>query len=301
MQRIVLLFVTALLTTACLNQDDDLVRRPDEPVRLGSTVDLRIELPMVPDSVRFAVLGDTGTGDDEQYEVAHLMNRYRQRFDFEFVLLLGDNLYGNEDPEDYAEKFELPYKELLSEGVEFYASLGNHDEPPQRYYKYFNMDGERYYTFKKGNVHFVALDSDYMNPEQLEWLDQQLSSSNSRWKICFFHHPLYSSGRRHGPDDELREVLEPLFLRHGVDAVFSGHEHFYERLHPQNGIYYFISGAGAKLRRGNIRPTADTAAGFDSDRSFMLVEIAGDTMHVQTISRTGHVVDIAQLALLNER
>jgi Calcineurin-like phosphoesterase len=252
-----------------------------------------LRLPAKSDSLHFAVIGDTGTGDRAQYEVATQLVRWREKFPFEFLLLLGDNLYGGEDPEDYRSKFEKPYKPLLDAGVKFYASLGNHDKPTQSNYKLFNMDGKRFYTFRPApNIRFFALDSNYMDKEQLEWLEKELSASSSDWKICFFHHPLYSSGKKHGPSVELRQVLEPLFIKHRVSVVFQGHEHFYERIKPQNGIYYFTSGAGAKLRKGGIEPRAAiTSKGFDQDRHFMLVEIAGDEMHFQTISRTGETVD----------
>ena len=115
------------------------------------------------------------------------------------------------------------------------------------------MNGERFYTFKpKDNVRIFALDSNYMDKTQLDWLEKELAASGSDWKIAFFHHPIYSSGGRHGSDEELRAQLEPLFLKYGVDAVFMGHEHFYERIKPQKGIYYFISGGAAKLREGNV-------------------------------------------------
>jgi hypothetical protein len=86
--------------------------------------------------------------------------------------------------------------------------------------------------------------------------------------------------------------MEPLFIKHGVSVVFTGHDHFYERIKPQHGIYYFVAGAGGSLRKGNIdRGTGLTAAGFDSDYSFMLVEIDGIDMHFQAISRAGQTVD----------
>jgi 3',5'-cyclic AMP phosphodiesterase CpdA len=155
------------------------------------------------------------------------------------------------------------------------------------------MNGERYYTFKppKGSVRFFALDSNYMDKEQVAWLGKELAASGSDWKIAYFHHPIYSSGSRHGSDVTLREQLEPLFLKHGVDAVFTGHEHFYERLKPQKGIAYFISGSSAKLRRGNITDSSLTAKGFDEGYTFMLIEIAGDELHFQTISDKGATVD----------
>ena len=252
--------------------------------------------PQAESSIRFAVLGDTGTGERAQYDVASQVWQSHTVFPFEFVILVGDNMYGSERPQDYARKFELPYKPLLDAKIPFYASLGNHDDPNQIYYKPFNMDCKRYYTFKKdklGNpgVRFFALDSNYMTREQLEWLEKELANSGSDWKIPFFHHPIYSSGGRHGSEVDLRTQLEPLFLKHGVNVVFAGHEHFYERLKPQKGIYYFTAGGSAKLRAGDIQKTAMTALGFDSDNSYMLVEVAGDQMHFQTLSRTGRRVD----------
>jgi len=245
--------------------------------------------------VLFLAIGDSGTGDRPQLEVASQIVRAHATFPFTFAIMMGDNLYGSEKASDYAEKFERPYKPLLDAGVEFYASLGNHDETNQRMYKPFNMNGERYYTFKKGNVRFYALDSNYFDQKQADWLAKALADAGEDWKICFFHHPIYSSGGRHGSELDLREQLEPLLLKHGVQVVFAGHEHFYERLKPQKGIHYFVNGGGAKLRRGDIRKTAMTARGFDADRSFMLVEIDGDVLRFQTLSRTGKKVDEGEI------
>lgn len=250
-----------------------------------------LELPLKPGSVRFAVIGDSGTGKRPQFEVAAQMVAWRAIFPFEFVLMLGDNIYGAQDAASLRKKFEEPYQPLLDKGVKFYATLGNHDDPNQRFYKPFNMGGQRYYTFKYGNAEFFALDSNYMNPEQLHWLDQKLSGSRADWKICFFHHPLYSQGKTHGPDLDLRARVEPLFEKYGVNVVFSGHEHFYERIKPQHGIYYFILGNAGQLRDHDIRPMPEMAKGFDTDRDFMMVEIAGDQLWFQVISSTGTTVD----------
>jgi predicted phosphodiesterase len=251
-------------------------------------------------SVRFAVIGDTGTGDRAQFEIGAQLTKARQIFPFEFVIMLGDNIYGSERPQDFVNKFEKPYQALLDAKVPFYATLGNHDDPTQRFYKPFNMDGERFYTFTKGNARFFVLDSNYMDQEQLKWLADQLSRSDERWKIAFFHHPLYSSGDKHGSEIDLREQLEPLFIKHGVDLVFAGHEHFYERINPQKGIYYFIQGGSAKLRKGDIRRGPLTAAGFDTDFSFTLVELGKDSMHFQTVSRAGKPVDAGMLPLAED-
>jgi predicted MPP superfamily phosphohydrolase len=250
------------------------------------------KFPLTPASVRFAAIGDMGTGDTPQYETAQRFIDSRKDFPYEFVVMLGDNIYGGSKSKDFEQKFEVPYKPLLDAGVKFYACLGNHDNPNERLYKPFNMDGASYYTYKKGNVVFFVLDSNYMDPKQLAWIESQLkSASSSEWKICYFHHPLYSSGRFHGPATDLRQVLEPLFIKYGVNVVLSGHEHVYERVHPQHGIYYFTEGASGELRPNNLNKTAITDKGFDTDRSFMLIEIAGDDMYFETISRTGQTVD----------
>lgn len=252
----------------------------------------QLQLPNQSGTVKFAVLGDTGTGSRSQYAVGKQAATARATFPFTFAVLVGDNIYGSDRPEAFTNKFEEPYKALLEGGVKFYASLGNHDDPSQRLYKPFNMNGERYYSFTRGPVRFFVLDSNYMDPKQIAWLDKELQNSTEPWKIPYFHHPLYSSGERHGSEVDLRAQIEPLFVKHGVSAVFAGHEHFYERIVPQKGIAYFTSGGAAKLREGNIKRFSPlTASGFDTDRSFMIVEIAGDDLHFQTFSRVGKTVD----------
>jgi predicted MPP superfamily phosphohydrolase len=253
-----------------------------------------VALPNRPDSFKFAVLGDFGTGDRAQYQLGEQMAKLLTRFPFELVITVGDNIYGGERPQDMKKKFEDPYKPLLDAGVKFYASLGNHDDRAQSRYKLFNMDGRTFYTFKapKEDVRFFALESDYPKPEQITWIERELENSNEAWKIPYFHHPLYSSGDRHGSHVELREVLEPLFLKHGVTVVFTGHDHIYERIKPQNGITHFVAGSGGKLRRGGLdRKTGLTATGFDTDQVFLGVEIDEDQLFFNAISRTGAIID----------
>jgi 3',5'-cyclic AMP phosphodiesterase CpdA len=251
------------------------------------------KFPLKSGSIRFAVIGDMGTGDEAQYQTARTLIDVRKTFPYDFVTMLGDNIYGGSTPKDFEQKFETPYKPLLDAGVTFYASLGNHDNPAiEILYKPFNMNGQSYYTYKKGNVQFFVLNSNYMDPKQLAWIESELKSAGkSDWKICYFHHPLYSSGRFHGPATDLRLVLEPLFVKYGVNVVFAGHEHVYERVHPQHGIYYFTEGSSGQLRAHNLNPAAITDKGFDTDRTFMLVEISGDDLFFETLTRTGQSVD----------
>jgi 3',5'-cyclic AMP phosphodiesterase CpdA len=265
----------------------------NEPSIQGQTKsNLDVRLPLKDQSVRFAVIGDSGTGEKEQYEIAKQMDAFHNVVGFDFVIMLGDNIYGGHQPRDFQRKFEIPYKPLLEAGVKFYASLGNHDDPKlEPLYKPFNMNGERYYTFKRGDIQFFALDSNYMDAQQLSWLEQNLRSSKAQWKICFFHHPLYNAGKMHGPDLDLRNQLSPLLKSYGVNAVFSGHEHAYQRLKPVDNIYYFVQGDSGKLERHDFHRSNELAASFDQGRTFMIVEIVGDTMYFQTISQNGKTID----------
>jgi 3',5'-cyclic AMP phosphodiesterase CpdA len=255
-----------------------------------------LRLPDKPNSVKFAVIGDSGEPSSGQTAVARQMASWHMRFPFEFVIMTGDNLYGRERPRDYERKFSIPYKPLIDAGVKFYASLGNHDDDGQTQYKLFNMNGQKYYTFKpKNDVRFFALDTNYVDQKQLQWLDTELGNSGSDWKIVFFHHPLYSSGGTHGSADLQRELLEPLLLKHGVNVAIAGHEHFYERLKPQKGVAYFILGSSSKIRRGDLQKSNLTVYGNDSEYAFMLVEIDGDEMYFQAINASGKTIDTGSI------
>jgi predicted MPP superfamily phosphohydrolase len=249
-------------------------------------------------SLKFVAFGDFGTGEPAQYQLAKQMGDLLGRFKYELVILLGDNLYGSERPQDFERKFEVPYKPLLDAGVKFKAALGNHDAREMRKYKHFDMQDKLFYSFKapKQSVRFYALESTYMSPEQVAWIGDELKNTTDDWKIAFLHHALYSSARAHGSTDSLRESLEPLFIRYNVSAVFTGHDHVYERTKPQNGIVYFVVGSAGKLRPRDLNPrTGLTAKGFDTDLAFFAGEIDGDNMVFQAISRTGAIVDSGTL------
>ena len=244
-----------------------------------------------PRSLTFAVIGDNGTGKAPQYEVARQMLKSHADLPFELVVMVGDNLYGSQQPRDFVDKFEIPYGPLLRMGIPFYATLGNHDEPDNRNYPGFNMNGQRYYSFAKGPARFFVFDTNFMEPAQVQWIDAALANAREEWKIAVFHHPIYSDGDRHGPNVALRVVLEPMLLRHGVDVVFAGHEHIYERIKEQKGIPHFIVGSSGQLRKGGVTPSSNTAASFADDHVFLIATINGGGMTFQVISRTGAVVD----------
>lgn len=255
-------------------------------------------------TVRFVALGDTGTGGKGQLAVARRMVSYHDEKPYDTVLLLGDNVYPNGDPSELPAKFERPYAELLRRGVRFHAVLGNHDVNTgggagQINYKPFNMGGRAYYSFVEGNglVEFFALNSNNLDQAQLNWLDHALSASKARWKIAYFHHPIYSSGMKHGSNMKLRALLEPLLLRHGVAATFSGHDHIYERITLQQGVQHFVAGAGGQLRRGNMKRDPQLfAAGSDEFNSFMYVEVTPARLTFWAIEPEGRILDVGYLS-----
>src|ERR1041385_1442831 len=175
--------------------------------KIAANAPLKLTLPMKDGSVKFAVIGDTGSGSEKQRDVGEMMVKYHA---------------------------------LLNDKVKFYATLGNHDQALEVNYTNFNMNGKEYYKFKKGNIAFYSLNSNYMDKKQVQWLEDELGGETAEGKVMFFHHPPYSSAKKHGSDGQLREVVEPIFLKYGVDVVLSGHDHVYERIKPQKGIYYFV-------------------------------------------------------------
>ncbi|PYP89975.1 MAG: metallophosphoesterase [Blastocatellia bacterium AA13] len=245
--------------------------------------------------VVFAVIGDSGTGKQDQIDLARVMEKFYEREPFDTVIMLGDNIYGDVSRKSLHQCFEKPYEKLLERGVGFYATLGNHGNSlAECEYKPFHMEGRHYYTFTQGKdlVQFFSLDSNQMDREQLGWLEKELAASKARWKVAFFHHPIYSSGRTHGSDQKLRRLVEPIFIKYGVNVVFSGHDHLYERLKPQNGILYFVSGGASKVRKGNLnRSDPSMASGNDETLHFMLVEAGPDSLHFRAIGANGEVID----------
>jgi hypothetical protein len=292
--RLAALVLAAATTLGCVQPQRGPVQvagpvTPQQAVQTPATA-----LPNRPDSLKFAVLGDFGDGSSGQLQLAAEMARVHQRFPYELVITVGDNIYGSRRPQELVRKFEIPYKPLLDAGVKFYASLGNHDGPEERFYKLFNMDGKLYYSFKpeKQSVRFFALESTYLEPEQVQWLQKELEGSREDWKIPYFHHPPYSSGGRHGSHIAHRQALEPLFVKFNVSAVFTGHDHIYERIKPQQGIVYFVAGSGGKLRRGDLdTSTGITAVANTSEQTFVVCEIDGDELFFNAITRSGAIVD----------
>jgi hypothetical protein len=324
------------------------------------------------ETVRFAVIGDSGSGDEPQQRIAQQMVAWHDRLPFGLVLMLGDNIYGSlwrgGNQREFERRFDQPYAELLRRGVVFRAALGNHDMKtragrdlveawdrfhiggPQGYYHFIAGEWQRNPNppqFGTGAeftppgaghppgqnpaplVEFFVLTSDRIekdkqDPEQLAWLTRALAGSRARWRIAYFHHPIYSTGARHGADAKLRAKLEPLLTgRPGeaqgpalpeppawvgeglapsrvsaeprVHVVLAGHDHIYQRFHPQQGIVYFVVGSSGQLRRGDARSNPQVAAVNDRTHSFLLVEAGPERLQFWAIDETGRAFDCAAL------
>ncbi|MBY0496852.1 MAG: metallophosphoesterase [Cyanobacteria bacterium] len=309
MRRFVLLLQISLLAgcggTPATRNNEARERPTVQALQPASIRPDQLALPNADRSIKFAIIGDSGRGDQPQHEVAAQMEAFRQRFDYKFVLMAGDNIYeGPATEEDYRLKFEGPYKALLDAGVKFYAALGNHDDTNQIFYKAFNMGGHRFYTFVPPvdpitrwdtRVRFFALDSTYLSLEQIRWFEKEVTESKAEWKIAFLHHPLYTSGRYGLVARGIRLALESSLVNGGVDVVFSGHEHIYERAELQRGILYFITGGAGSLRAGDASQSPRIARAYDQDYHFMLAEITDEGFFFQAINRKGVTVDAGAL------
>lgn len=243
--------------------------------------------------LRFVSVADTGTGATGQYAVAAAMTRYCQLNPYDLVILAGDNIYNNGEIEKIGAVFEKPYQGLLQQGVKFQACLGNHDVrtgngDDQVRYPGFNMSG-RYYTFRRGDVQFFALDTNH-NADwkaQLPWLEQELSRSNAPWKVVFGHHQIYSSGQ-YGLNQPFIKTLTPLFQKYRVQLYINGHEHNYERTRPIDGTTYVICGGGAGTRPvGRSKWTATSAERL----SFAVYEVYRDRILISGIGTNNQVFD----------
>lgn len=243
--------------------------------------------------LRFVSVADTGTGATGQYAVAAAMTRYHQLNPYDLVILAGDNIYNNGEIEKIGAVFEQPYQALLQQGVKFQACLGNHDirtdnGDPQVRYPGFNMQG-RYYTFRRGDVHFFALDTNNNANwnAQLPWLEQELSRSDTPWKVVFGHHQIYSSGH-YGLNQPFIQTLTPIFQKYGVQLYINGHDHHYERSQSIKGTTYLICGAGAGTRLvGQSQWTAHSA----EQLSFAAYEVYSDRILVSGIGTDNRVFD----------
>jgi tartrate-resistant acid phosphatase type 5 len=255
------------------------------------------------DRVRLAAIGDYGVEGDEAADVAALV----RRFDPDAVLTLGDNNYpaGRESTLDdnvgrYYHDFIGGYMGRHGAGSDtprFFPSLGNHDwRTPEvaPFRRYFSLPGiERYYDVRWGPVHLFALDSDTEEPDgcaidsvQAMWLEEKLATSPAPWRIVYFHHPPYSSGM-HGSSAHMRWP----FFQWGATLVLAGHDHTYERIETDGGVY-IVNGLGGHPNRYPFRsPIPESRMRFRDDHGAMRIDASYERLEVAFVTRAGKVID----------
>jgi 3',5'-cyclic AMP phosphodiesterase CpdA len=245
-----------------------------------------------PDStapVRFLAFGDSGGGGSDQRTLAEQM--YTVPYDL--IIHTGDLAYDSGTIGEFEDTVFSIYAPLFQH-IPFFPSAGNHEYLTQSgapFRAVFSLPGttnEKWYSYDWGPIHFVALDTESDYATQTSWLDQDLTTTTRPWKIVYFHKPPYSSGG-HGSDTSLRDLLAPVVEKHGVQLVLAGHDHDYERMIPQNGVAYIVTGGGGVGTRP-VGSSSFTELSVDVIH-FVYGEVDGDRMVMHAIDATGAEFD----------
>ncbi len=274
---------------------------------------------------RFFAWGDSGTGDVAQLQVAERLAA--EVGDATFSLILGDIVYYAGEPQLYDARFFTPYAPLLRRSV-VWPTIGNHDmalDPLGGPYRdAFHLPtnnpagSELYYSFDYGDAHFVCLDTHVSGhaagSAQLTWAAADLAASSAKWKIVFFHVPPYSGGT-HADDPGVRDAILPVLEAAGVDVVFSGHSHVYERSFllrsnaivqgdrasyvkniPGAGTLYVVSGTAGQ--RGVLSNPAHPLMAFQAGSvlGVSVVDVSGDALRGYFLQADGTAVDLFSLS-----
>jgi predicted phosphodiesterase len=239
--------------------------------------------------VRILAFGDSGGGGSDQYALLEQM--YTVPYDL--MIHTGDIAYDDGTIQQYEENVFGVYANIFR-NIPFMPSSGNHDyrtlqgAPFRDVFALPGDAGEKWYSYDYGRVHFVALDTEADYRTQAEWLDRDLTANKLPWKIVYMHKPPYSSGM-HGSDTSLRNALAPVLERHGVQLVLAGHDHNYERIKPQDGVAYVVTGGGGVGTR-SVGTSSFTALSEDVIH-FVYLEVFAEELVMHAIDATGREFD----------
>lgn len=266
------------------------------------TPDTRPDGPLTPGRTRFVVLGDYGTASVAEARVASMVHDWQP----DFIITAGDNNYpvGAAETIDvnigqYFHDFISPYRGRFGCGARqnrFFPALGNHDwytAGAQPYLDYFTLPGnERYYDFVFGDVHLFAIDSDISEPDgvtansiQAAWLGQTATASRAPWQIAYMHHPPYSSGSHRSSAH-----MQWSYKEAGIDLVFAGHDHDYERLEV-DGLPYIVNGLGGASLYALTERLPTSKLYFNETYGAVLVEATATTLTSKFIAIDGRTID----------
>jgi hypothetical protein len=246
-----------------------------------------------PEPIRFLAFGDSGGGGSDQRSLADQM----MQFPYDLILHTGDLAYDNgsiDDIEDTVFGFYAP----LFRHIPLFPASGNHDyetmqgAPFRGVFALPGDNGEKWYSYDWGRIHFVALDTEASYATQAAWLDGDLAATALPWKVVYFHRPPYSSGQ-HGSDTSLRRAFAPVFEKHRVQLVLAGHDHNYERMVPQRGVQYVVTGGGGV----GTRPVGTSSFTVFSEDviHFVHVEAGIDEMVLHAIDGRGTEFDAVRI------
>ena len=238
-------------------------------------------------TIRFLAFGDSGGGTSDQYALQEQM--YTVPYDL--MIHTGDVAYEDGSLQEYEDNVFGVYGDLFR-NIPFFPASGNHDYRTMNaapFREVFNLPGdEKWFSYDWGRIHFVALDTEADYTTQAEWLEADLAASTAPWKIIYMHKPMYSSGS-HGSDMGLRNKMAPIMKRHGVQLVLAGHDHNYERMVPQDGVAYVVTGGGGRGTR-SVGSSSFTAFAEDVIH-FVQVEVGVDELTLHAIDATGREFD----------
>ena len=241
-----------------------------------------------PPELRLVIAGDVGDSGHRVAATGAAMARLAGEDGFDMLLLLGDNVYPAGDPAELPATVFEPFAGVLDHGTELLAILGNHDvSHGDAQLAALGMPGH-WWSVQQDDVLIIGLDSNRpRDPAQLAWLDDTLASTNATWKIVALHHPPYSAGYQ-GSSQDVRDAFVPIFQRHGVQLVLSGHDHDYQRSIELDGVTYIVTGAAAGTRRTG--EASFTAVSF-SWHSYVEVGIYRDRLIGRVLNQDNRVAD----------
>jgi len=262
---------------------------------------------LISQQVRFAVIGDYGSGSQDEGRVANMINTWG----VDFIITLGDNNYPDGEASTIDEKIGQFYSGWIgnylggygsgSSSNKFFPSLGNHDWHTinaQPHIDYFTLPGsgfansselERYYDFEWENIHFFVLDSESIDPggegpdpDQEQWIQTQMTDcvkNHLHWRIVYFHHPPYCTEYLiggHGGET----FMQLNYVGMGAHIVLAGHAHKYERL-IIDGLVYFVNGLGGKNYFASGPPIVGSQYIYGADFGAQLVAVDGTEMKLE--------------------
>ncbi len=246
---------TALVVVSACKRDAPFVL-PELPADLAPVLDA---------DAGTVVIAAAGDISDSQLSAQALTADLVADGGYEAVLLLGDNQYLRGALDDYLRYFDPTWGRFMPK---LFPVPGNHEYLTENARGYFDYFGERagdakkgYYSFELGAWHVVALNTNSAcravacdgDSEQVKWLRKDLAAHRNRCTLAYWHHPRFSSGLHHGPFIGAEPIWKTL-AQFGADVVLNGHEHFYERFEPIDGMREFIVGTGG-VGSYALRPT----------------------------------------------